>query len=359
MIDAPPAGRGQASLEGIKTGAMIALVSVVVWLFAEAQSITELAIETEIRFEAGADRTLRVVDPDWSGMATARLDGPRSAIDLVSDELSRGVTLSLGAAGVPRSAGEHVINLSDAIQGAPPLKGSGVSVVGIEPATISVEIDRMVRLEDVPIELELTGIELEREAELSPSTVTVTLPSEAAQSLGDSPTVIARPSPEDLRLAEEGVRYTFRAPLSLPRGASNRAGVTISPSMVQVSIVVRRRVESHTVSFAPVWVLLPPNEMERWRVEIPPEDQGVEDVTVTGPSDVIERIRLQQLTVVGVVELTDVELERRIDSKAVAFPLLPDSVTVDAAGRRISLRIEARDAPSENGSEQSPPSEEE
>jgi len=52
MIDAPPAGRGQASLEGIKTGAMIALVSVVVWLFAEAQSITELAIETEIRFEA-------------------------------------------------------------------------------------------------------------------------------------------------------------------------------------------------------------------------------------------------------------------------------------------------------------------
>lgn len=343
------------SADTLKTGALIGVVTVVTWLFAEAKSITELAIETEIRLDEGADRTLRYSGEPWDGAATIRLDGPRTAIDLVSDEFARGVSLPLGAPGVPRSQGDHVIDLAAALEQNPPLKGSGVSVVGIEPETIAVHIDQMTRLDDIPIRLEIPGVELEREAELSPQSVSITLPSEAVAQLGDRPAVIATPSPEDLRLAEEGVRYTFRAPLVPPASVADRSNVSISPSSVQVSIVVRRRVESYTVPFAPVWLLLPPNETERWRVTIPPEDQGIEDVVVTGPSDVIERIRTQQMTVVGVVELTDVELERRIESKSVAFPLLPDSVSVDAAGRPIRLIIEERDEPAEVGDAQPPP----
>jgi hypothetical protein len=344
--------RALISADTLKTGALIGVVSIVIWLFAEAKSITELAIETEIRLDQGQDRTLRYTGEDWNGAATIRLDGPRTAIDLVSDEISRGLTLALGAPGVPRTQGDHVIDLAEALMQNPPLKGSGVSIVGIEPATVSVHIDQMTRLDNIPIRLELPGVELEREAEVAPQTVSISLPSEAVPQLGDRPTVIATPSPEDLRLAEEGVRYTFRAPLAPPASVADRSNVSISPASVQVSIVVRRRVESYTVPFAPVWLLLPPNETERWRVTIPPEDQGIEDVVVTGPSDVIERIRTQQMTVVGVVELTDVELERRIESKAVAFPLLPDSVTVDAAGRPIRLVIEERDQPVEIGDAQ-------
>jgi hypothetical protein len=334
--------------EVVKTGLLIGVVTVVIWLFAEAKSITELAVETEIRLVAGDDRTIRFTGAGWTGAATVRLDGPRSAIDLVSDELSRGLSLALGAPGVPRAQGDYVIDLAEALSNNPPLKGTGVSVVGIEPATVAVHIDQITRLEGVPIRIEIPGVELEREAEVAPQSVSVALPSEVAAQLGERPTVIATPSPEDLRLAEEGVRYTFRAPLSLPASVPDRSSATISPPTVQVSIVVRRRVESYTVPFAPVWLLLPPNESERWRVTIPPEDQGIEDVVVTGPSDVIERIRTQQMTVVGVVELTDVELERRIEAKAVAFPLLPDSVTVDAAGRPIRLVIEERAAPAES-----------
>jgi len=348
--------RAIITADTLKTGALIGVVTVVTWLFAEAKSITELAIETEIRLNEGEDRTLRYSGGAWDGAATVRLDGPRTAIDLVSDELSRGVTLSLGAPGVPRSQGDHVIDLAAALEQNPPLKGSGVSIVGIEPETVAVHIDQMTRLDDIPIRLELPGVELEREAELSPQAVSISLPSESVAQLGDRPTVIATPSPEDLQLAEEGVRYTFRAPLVPPSSVADRSNVSISPSSVQVSIVVRRRVESYTVPFAPVWLLLPPNETERWRVAIPPEDQGIEDVVVTGPSDVIERIRTQQMTVVGVVELTDVELERRIESKAVAFPLLPDSVSVDAAGRPVRLIIEQRDAPAEARDAQQPAS---
>lgn len=333
------------SAETLKTGALIGLVTVVIWLFAEAKSITELAMETEVRLNAADDRTYSITSPGWTGAVTLRVDGPRTAIDLVSDELSRGVTLALGAPEVPRNQGDHVIDLADALMQNPPLKGTGISVVGIEPATVAIHIDRITRLDDVPIRLELPGVELERDAELSPQSVSIALPSEAAAQLGERPVVIATPSAEDLRLAEEGVRYTFRAPLSLPASVVDRAGAAITPSTVQVSIVVRRRVESYTVPFAPIWLLLPPNESDRWRVTIPPDDQGLEDVVVTGPSDVIERIRTQRLTVVGVVELTDVELERRIESKAVTFPLLPDSVSVGAAGRAVRLIIEERSPP--------------
>ena len=43
----------------VKTGLLIGVVTVVIWLFAEAKSITELAVESEIRLVAGDDRTIR------------------------------------------------------------------------------------------------------------------------------------------------------------------------------------------------------------------------------------------------------------------------------------------------------------
>jgi hypothetical protein len=326
----------------IVTFALITIVSVVVWLFAEAQSVTEVAIDISVTFLEDPDRLLEYPDGNWDGNVQLRLTGPRASLDTVLVELGRGVEIPIGATGVPRTEGDQVIDLREVLANTPQLKNAPVSVTSIEPASIRMRINPLIVLDNVAVQLNIPGVQLQGDAIVTPQVVSVQLPSALAESLPTPPIVTANPSPGVIANAQEGSRYTFRAQLTVPGFDSPSNHITITPPSVEVTIVVRQRVESITIAFVPVWVLLPPNESERWDVSINSEDIGLTDVVVSGPSDLIGKIRSQDLLIRGVVELTDVDLESRVTSKPVQFPLLPDALRVQPDVSQIRLTITPR-----------------
>ncbi|MFG0258655.1 MAG: hypothetical protein ACF8GE_12210 [Phycisphaerales bacterium JB043] len=333
--------RPSSRTSSIVTFALITIVSLVVWLFAEARSVTEVAIETSVTFIEDPDRLLEFPSGTWDGNVTIRLTGPRGALDNVLVELGRGLEIPLGSTGVPRAEGEHSIVLRDVLASTSQIQDTSVTVVSVEPASVQLRINALQVIDNVAVQLNIPGVQLQGDAIVTPQVVSVKLPRALAETLPTPPVVTANPSPGVIENAQEGQRYTFRAPLRVP-GFDSSGNITITPPSVEATIVVRQRVETITIGFVPVWVLLPPNESERWDVKIHDEDIGLTDVVVLGPSDLIARIRSQDLLIRGVVELTDVDLESRVTEKAVQFPLLPESLRVQSDVSQIRLTITPR-----------------
>ncbi|MHC4976778.1 MAG: YbbR-like domain-containing protein [Planctomycetota bacterium] len=326
----------------IVTFALITIVSLVVWLFAEARSVTEVLIDTSVTFVEDPDRLLEFPDDNWDGNVSLSLTGPRAALDTVLVELGRGISIPIGSTGISRSDPVQTVDLRDILSNSSPIQNSSVSITSIEPPSVRLRINSLQVIENVAVQLDIPGVQLQGDAIVTPQVVSVKLPSDIAAQLPSPPVVTATPRPGVIENAQEGQRYTFRVPLSVAGFDSSSSNITITPPSVEATIVVRQRVETITIAFVPVWVLLPPNESERWDVQIDDDDIGLTDVVVSGPSDLIARIRSQDLLIRGVVELTDVDLESRITSKAVQFPLLPESLRVQSDVSQVRLSITPR-----------------
>lgn len=329
-------------IERLKTILSVALITALIWLFAESESLTQTSIDAPVRLiaPAGSERVVRIADTAWTGSVQIQLQGSRSVIERAPRQLGAGVELLLGAPGVPGAAGEHTIDLREALRLNPPLDRVGATIVGIEPSSVRVEIERLVRRTDVPVRLELDRLDIDIQHELQPSVVSVMLPESLSERLGDRIGVVARLDPDDLDRLTEDERHTMTATLSLAGAMRDQRLITISPSTVDVSLVVRSRADRITLASVPVHLQLLPMDANEWRVTV--HDQFLTDVTVVGPVDIIERIRTNQLPVIALLSLSTDELERRITEKRATFRLLPDELRFEGGDRPVRITIEPR-----------------
>ena len=76
------------------------------------------------------------------------------------------------------------------------------------------------------------------------------------------------------------------------------------------------------------------------------------DIALSGPSDVMQRIRSGELRVIATVQLSSDELEQRITSKAPVILGLPDSVRVEGTIEPVRLVISPIEEPAAEASPQ-------
>lgn len=144
-----PLDRGKI-VRTIETVAVVSLVTVLIWLWAETESLTTQPVVARVQLvqppasvEGAAPGwpAPSVMEPsDWDGSVRVVLAGSGPGVEAVARELGQPLRLSLVGLGVPGAAGVHTADLRRAIEKLTDVKRWGVSIVEVEPASLRVRI---------------------------------------------------------------------------------------------------------------------------------------------------------------------------------------------------------------------------
>ncbi len=305
--------------ETIRTAIVATFVAMLVWVWAEGESVSRDRIPIRITLDSdpSSDYIYNAEDTAWSGSVVVEVEGTPSAIAEARELPRKELVLRYGIEGMPREAGTaRVAQLSKAIPNLPELRKLNVVVVAVDPPVLPVEVRKMVQRE-LPVKVELArAMLLDGEPSASPSTVTLRLPDSLAARLTEGVQPIASVSAEELdRVKGDGARTvngTVRLPASI--GPIDPNLVEFKPEVVAVSLRIRKEVESFKLAAVPVWFSMPPTEdAGQWTVEV--LDKFVNDVVVTGPADQVARIRSGDTTVKALVELATDDLNKAIQNE--------------------------------------------
>ncbi len=329
-----------------RTFVLVAGVALVIWLYAEAESLTRTEREVSVAIVSRAeDAACRVVDPNWRGAVRLRLEGSTAAIA----KAPRAIELSPGDPAVPGEEGEHSVDLRTALAASDELARSGVGLLSADPPSVRLRVSAIDRIPDADVRAEISGVALAGAPIIEPAQVLVAGPRETLERLSGAlggATVVARIPPQTAAAAEEGKPTRIPVRLTLPVGF-DETDVTITPREAFVTIT-RGPGDVWQPPPPAVRILIPPGAAARWRVE-PAEDQRfVRGVSVAGPPAGVERFRSGELTLAAIVSLSADDLAKGAQTRPVSFVAerngaimaLPPGITVTAPETSVAFTIE-------------------
>jgi len=353
--------------EHIRTILLVTVVTALVWVFAEAESLRTQDTTIELVFEAdrGSERVIDLIDPASppGGPATflppgsvvevtVQLEGSTGAIDTAMRRLrERSIKLSPGAEGVPSVTGENVLSLNSVLRGVPELRTLGVSIKRVAPESVRVFVDEL-GTREVPVSVITPGGDLDGPPETRPALVRITAPQRDLRAITEGSSAVAKVEPAIWSRLVPGRRETVPGiRLEPPVEFAGASRVRIDPPTADVSLTIRSRTASLVLPTVPVHLRVPPGELSKFDVDIVEQDRALIDVTVTGPAEVIRDLEAKTLRPIAYVSLSFEELERGIPSKEAVFTDLPTSLRFEVPNRNVRLRITRREDPAgANGS---------
>lgn len=298
----------------LKAALLALLVAMLIWIWAEGESLstrTTEAIAVDFPTEPGNDLVIRPDDPQWKGVVRIRLEGPVRSVNRALTALGTSIHLAPTLEGMPTGPTRQMdLSLRRAIADLPELSPLSGVVAEVEPARVMVTAERMVTRE-LPIALDLPReIAIDGDPVINPDRVRIRLPETLSQTLPPDARAVAAPSDSELiKLRADGpqtILANIRPPL---RGLSSGTPLVVEPQQVQVTLRLRQAIDSVTLPTVPVWFSLPPTEDgAKWNIEI--LDKFLTDVTVSGPSEEVQRVKAGRLAIKALIEFTTDELER-------------------------------------------------
>ncbi|HLO41321.1 MAG TPA: hypothetical protein VK176_09880 [Phycisphaerales bacterium] len=330
----------------LRTFLLVTLITIMIWTFAEAESLTTKTVRIEVAF-AVDPQTSRFVEvtenQGWNSRVEVEIEGSTALVNELESALRRGVSLRAGMPGIPAEPGEYTVDLNQALRAAPEIDGRGVTVVKVDPPNIKVVVDSLVTKE-VKITTDVAGAVVDGAVETRPQRARLTLPSALAVRVGPETAVIARVPPEAIAKLVPGRAETIPGvTLTAPAGLAGRPRVLIDPDRADVVLTLRARTADYTIASVPVHIKIAAGEMGRWDVVVPEEDRFIRDVKVSGPSDLVDRVRRGDIRVTAVLSLSFDELERGITTKDVTFAEVPTELKFDTDRTTVRLSITRRE----------------
>jgi hypothetical protein len=327
----------------IRTVMLVSLVTILIWLWAEGESLSTTSLNPEVVFVQEGTDLLLETDQDWRGTVRVRVQGSTRALTQAENGLGTQIRLKLGQGGVPSQPGERqVVNLEEAIRALPELRQAGLSVQEVTPAITVVKIVRLVTRE-VPVRAAMpTGAELLGDPVVTPVRVQVRLPEALANKLAADATAVAPVSDAEFDAARDDASRTVTTALQLPGVTAGVGEVQFVPEKVSVTFRRKRSVDSITLASTPVWFALPPTESGKWEVEV--IDQFLREVTFTGPAESIAKIRSRDMVPIAEVRLSSDDLEKGVETKEAVFVGLPSGVETGVAVKTVRVKITRRKA---------------
>ncbi|MFM9997240.1 MAG: hypothetical protein ACKVU4_15735 [Phycisphaerales bacterium] len=336
---------------------LVTLITVLIWVVAENESVRVVPRQVGIEIDGEFDgrRAVRI-DPDqlFPGQVTVRLEGATVNIEALATLLSRPIRLTPEMLRLPPTAGRYNADLRAALRDHPIFRDSGVTPTEVRPDSVAVEVDDLVTRPARVSVAAPEGVQLQGAPEPNPAEVSLRLPSRLAKDLPEDLTLTATLDAAVVSRLARGRPQTFSGVrLELP--AAVRAGpmgqfARAEPATISVTLTLLSGTDTFRVGAVPVHLRLAPIDYAQWEVEVSPEDQSVGDVEVTGPRDLVARIRDRDVQVFAVVPLSWAELERAAAeggamSKEAVFTLsieAPGALQFTSSERSVALTIRRR-----------------
>ncbi|MFG0306129.1 MAG: hypothetical protein ACF8Q5_07930 [Phycisphaerales bacterium JB040] len=340
----------------VKTFVLVSVLALLVWVFAESESLQADVLTVDVRIESGSETRYVSIpgDADWTGRLKIELRGGAANMDAVRQRLTEPVVLTAARGEIPDEPGRHQVALRDALRRSEVFGDSGVTIVETDPGDVSVEVDRLVTTE-ARVRVEVSDAQLAVPAVAQPSRVTIRLPESLRGSLTGDVEVVARvPGSAVANLVPGRATPIPSVPVELPGELRGKGGVTLLRETVSLTLTLASRRESYEYSTLPVHVAVSGVLTTGFRFELGEDQQFLTGVRVSGPADQIERIRRgdveQALAVVvigpdavaGVTEATELSLPIRLTN-------LPAGVQGEVGDVLIRVRVTPRSSASAGG----------
>ena len=319
---------------------LVTFITLVVWIFAEAASVqTREFPAADVTFVGEEGQYIRVVDnQNWHDTLDVVVEGSSAELDEAERAL-RKVKIAPGQGGIPTEPGEYTVDLRQALRAAAGLPAKGVTIARVNPATVRVEVDKMVA-RTASIRVDVPDVELDGPAEAKPDAAQVLLPSRVAAATPDGLTLVATPEASRIKALVAGRRETLsNVALRLPAGIT---GAKVQPELIEIAFRIKAKQAVVTLKTVPVLVRLAPRELGKFEVEINEADQFLRDVRVTGPADLVGQVERGEFRIAATLSLSFEELERGINSKQVTFADFPGSLNIEVANPLVRLTVRRR-----------------
>lgn len=321
--------------ERIETFIFVSIITALVWLYAEGENVRSHDLDVAVKPVAVAADDLMIA-PSTPHKVRLTVRASQSQLTRLK-ELTR-EPLELAVQADPDNV-VQTFDLKQWLSSSPTLLDAGVNLIDAEPQKLSLQIEAMDTVEaDVRV-ISPPGVQLAPGVTVEPAKVRVRLPRRFVTGLATQG-IEARPESSDFEGLEENVAHTIEAPLSLPPSLA-AVKATIDRPMARVTFTIRKATDSHVVSAVPIYVVISPILLQRFDVTVPTEQLFVRDVKLSGPSDVIRRIREGRTPITAELRLSADDLERGVAS-AVPYIEVPPGVQIESTVPRIPITVKPR-----------------
>ncbi len=288
---------------------IVTAVTVLIWFWAAGETLNQRTVNARIAFTLPEPETW-LVTPRQRFVALS-MEGSRLAMQQADQVLRSDLQLPLHA-----SVGRQTVDLVEAIRRLRELEATGVKILGVEPASIEIDVDQIVRVPS-RVRASLPGVQTVGEIEIEPAEVIVAMPNALRQRFAGDLPVEAFVDRSRLDRLEPGRRHTLDVKLRPPDGLASADGVRVEPASVQLSFTVRSRTRETTLESIRIQLAGPPEDNVEYLVEL--EETVLRDVTITAESDLIRRVENNEATVVAMLHLSNREKELGIERKPVSY----------------------------------------
>lgn len=333
----------------IKTFAVVTLVTVLIWMYAESESrrVVDLLATIHLPREVAGGRIAWAPDAGEHFEISLQLDGTTAAIDELRQLVTReGLDLSQ-CDNFPSAAGDYIANLRSYLRTHPALRRRGVDVVTTNPESITIEIDEAERRTMQIVLPELPGVQIES-PRFDPPSATIVLPSQFADRLAGT-RLVADILPSQVA-APPGSNVTIPGAELQLQGDNLPPIYSIEPPAATVSLVIRAQTRSHVVPTVPVHLRAPPSVLQEWDIQFD-GPAFLTEVEITGPVSEIEPYTLDPSDprfkpLFAYVTVLPDDADRALTEKQAQFSDFPlGQIQIKVANSTIRLKYTRRPAP--------------
>lgn len=338
----------------VRTGVVVAFVTVLVWIYAENESRRVAEVTGIIRLQSDAS-SARVAwfEPSESLTSDIRVmfDGTAAGLESMRTILSADLSLLIGP-DIPSEQGEHTINLLDVLRRHRQLSQREVVVQDVSPLTIRVRVDELQRL-PARVELDLPeGMSVDLPS-AEPATATIVLPGSYTRLIEGARVVSAVVPRSQIRTTPGVIQAFASVPLQPPDSLSGRLHVRIDPPTASVSLRIREQAQTITLPSAPIYIRAPQITLDEWSISIDGPD-FLTNVRVTGSADAVARIESGQTPVFAYVTvLPDDALAGSVVKNAV-FSDFSTAIKFESDNTEVKLTFTRRGERDQAGAEEQP-----
>ncbi len=304
----------------VVTFVVVTVISVLVWIYAESRTIRTSSLDVNVVVVTTGDPLFQVT-PEQPQHVRLTLKASGAGVAAIEMQALKGpIRIMLKDPVAPQGVAVHqTLSLREDIESALLLNEQGVTLVDIQPKSLDLTLTpidtvrRPVKFLD-PYDLAEPGVVLR------PNEVEVRAPAPSSRQLSVAEPVV-RLTPELIENLNPGKAVEIDLPVDV-QGSWGGRGFQIRPATVRATLVITRRVETLNLQSVPIVLQLRPEDAGKFKVSIENGVEAFTGVKVTGPAELVERVRKAPETVSAVVRLTPELLAQAIDGRLPAEPIL-------------------------------------
>lgn len=332
----------------MQTYVFVTLISVLIWLYAEGESLDTKTFSMDIQFvSAGVKAWIDPTQPTRTPEVTFK--GPRWRMSQVAERLRTGaIQLQLTADPTGQNI-DQTIDLKQRLSEMDVFAGLGVTIDSVEPPTQKVQVEAYV-FRTLPILAMLEG-NVRIKYTIEPAQARVGVPTRYAQATeGADANVLAILSIDDpplnKQIIEENVALSFSDLVPAPL-------VIIEPANATVTLSVTSANADSKPQSLPVDIRYPLAEISKYEFSFDDAASGVaRNVVLNGPEEVIQKIDedvearktlIKAFVQMGAQDLAEAANSDERKTLEVEFDL-PPNVIVAQPPRPISFKVKRRPA---------------